>query len=117
MRAISTYILEDLKDDLVSHGWLGQAIRLDEERRGDGSHLNYEGVLAELLSVEVEVGIAKSTSRDHVEFIAWKGSVNERISRAVECVNKAIGSDKEFAYWLCLRKNIDHYEGEETQDL
>lgn len=49
---------------------------------------------------------------DFVKFIAWRGTVEERVSRAMESVATAIGADKEFAYWICLRENIDGFEDE-----
>ena len=109
MTTISQYIMGLLQDDILSHGLLVQCVEQGE--RGDKATMSaLKDVLAELLSDEVEIGSAKSTANDYVEFIAWKGNVSERIDRAIECVDKAVGPDKEFAYWLCLRKNIDRYE-------
>ncbi|WP_298866275.1 hypothetical protein [uncultured Gimesia sp.] len=115
MNAISSYIVELLNDDMVSHGLLVQCIEEDESIH-NRPQLKWTEVLENLLSGEVEIGIAKSKSEEYVEFIAWRGSINERISRAVEYVDKASTSDQEFAYWLCLRKNVDRYEGDEHQD-
>lgn len=111
MNTITNYILDMLNDDIVSHGFLVQCIEQDEGW-ADGSQLNWKSVLNELISGEVEIGKAKTTSADYVEFIAWIGSASERISRAAECVNNSVGYDQEFAYWLCLRKNVDRYEEE-----
>jgi len=47
---------------------------------------------------------------DYVEFVAWNGSVEERVNRAVKAVAAASGPDKEFADWLCLRENVDRFE-------
>ncbi len=105
----SSDIIDLLNDDMVSHGLLVQCVEQNDSC-GNGPKLNWKDVLEELLSREVEIGIAKSTSADYVEFIAWSGSVSERICRAVECVKKAVASDQEFAYWLCLRKNVDRFE-------
>jgi hypothetical protein len=112
MNAISRQILELLNDDMVSHGFLVQCVD-EAESHGDQPALSWKDVLEELLSDEVEIGAAKSRSLDYVEFIAWRGTIDARISRAVECVDNAEPSDREFAYWLCLRKNVDRYEGEE----
>jgi len=109
MNAISSYIVELLNDDMVSHGFLVQCVELDEINKNQSS-LKWNEVLKYLLSGEVEIGNAKCKSAEYVEFIAWRGCINERLSRAVECVNEASASYQEFAYWLCLRKNIDRYE-------
>lgn len=109
MNSASTYILELLNDDMVSHGLIAQCIEqcgsIDAE-----NPLGWEAILYELLQGKVEIGIARKTSNDYVEFIAWKGTVEERIARASDRVDNARNSDQEFAYWLCLRKNIDRYE-------
>jgi hypothetical protein len=115
MNTISSYIVDLLGDDIVSHGLLVQCIELDQSCGGEPP-LTWKEVLEELLAGEVEIGIARNTLASYVEFIAWRGSVSERISRAVQSVNNAAAFDKEFAYWLCLRKNVDRYEEEQQQD-
>lgn len=113
MNTISSYILEILNDDIMQHGLLVQCVE-DARSGGEGLKWNWKDVLEELLlKHEVEIGETNLKSADYVEFIAWRGNLNERLSRAVECINQATGYDKEFAYWICLRKNIDRYEGEE----
>ena len=54
--------------------------------------------------------LAKMKTPDYVEFVAWNGSVEERVNRAVKAVAAASGPDKEFADWLCLRENVDRFE-------
>jgi hypothetical protein len=67
--------------------------------------------LTELLSSgSVDVGEAKLSSPEYVEFMAWKGTVEERVERASAAIDAAHGPDKEFAYWLCLRRNVDRFE-------
>ena len=109
MSTLSDYIVELLGDDMVSHGLLVQCVE-----QGDiAAHtppFSWQEVLKELLSSDVEIGAARRTSGDYVEFIAWKGSVDERVARANDAVESAKGADREFAYWLCLRKNVDRYE-------
>ena len=109
---ISSYVIELLNDDMMSHGFLVQCVAQNETDE-NGPQLTWRDVLEDLLSGEVEIGMVESKSADYVEFIAWKGGVDERLSRAVECVTKASASDQEFAYWICLRNNVDRYEGEE----
>jgi hypothetical protein len=109
LSTIANYIVELLNDDMVSHGLLLQCVD-QSEGIGESSQLNWKGILAELLLGDVEIGVAEKVSDNYVEFIAWRGSSGERIGRATNSVNNAIGADREFAYWLCLRKNVDRYE-------
>lgn len=111
MSKTSDEIIVLLKDDLVSHGWLAQCLS-----RADAGASSLQKrvaeVLDELLSTgNVEIGLAKVKTHNYVEFIAWNGSVDERIARATEAVVAASGPDQEFAYWLCLRENVDRFEG------
>ena len=110
MSAIADYILDLLSDDMLSHGLFVQCVRQDQSSC-DRLQLDWTDVLKELLlSKKVEIGVARRVSPDYVEFIAWRGTAEERISRAVECVDSMSGHDKEFAYWLCLQENIDRFE-------
>lgn len=115
MSTINNYILDLLNDDMVSHGLLAQCVDQDKSVGRDGRKLEWREVIEELLSEKkVEIGVAKiASSLDHVEFIAWKGTIGERIARAVESVESIAGPDREFAYWLCLPENVDRFEGEE----
>jgi hypothetical protein len=97
-------IREWLKNDMVSHGWILQCLK-DQK-----SLSKLRDVLTELLPGEVEIGDAKIASPNHVEFIAWKGSIDERLVRAIATVNRLKGHDQEFAYWLALRENVDRFE-------
>jgi hypothetical protein len=106
MRTIVNDALEQLGEDMVSHGWLVQSVEQVD------AQLDWKSVLAELLSEDVEVGDARVASPDYVEFIAWKGTIDERVSRAIGRVNSLSGHDREFAYWLALRQNVDRFEGE-----
>ena len=113
MSTILDNMLELLNDDMVSHGLLAQCVE-QEARDDEEPQLTWKDVLKQLLaSGKIEIGVARSASSDYVEFVAWKGTVGERIARAIERVDSTIGPDQEFAYWLCLRKNIDRFEGEE----
>jgi len=111
MTTISNQIVDHLSDDMVSHGLLVQFVQQTEDRRS-GPPLNWKEILRELLSDGVEIGTARKKTPDYVEFIAWRGSIDERIARAEKSVRDSSDFDKEFAYWLALRKNVDRYEGE-----
>jgi hypothetical protein len=104
-------IIEMLKDDMVSHGFLAQhlsscceGVPLTNEQVGS--------VLSELLSSgKVEIGETEQSKPDYVEFIAWKGTVAERVDRALNTVARtATDWDRTFAYWLALRENVDRFE-------
>ena len=113
MTATTDEILEMLEDDMVSHGFLVQYLN-----RADTSRKAYESRLPETLKTllgarSVEIGVAKVTTTDYVEFVAWKGTTDERVDRAIEAVAESNGPDKEFAYWLCLRENVDRFEADD----
>jgi hypothetical protein len=113
MSTVSNCILELLNDDVVSHGLFVQCVEQDKGGNS-GPQLEWKAALEQILLLgRVEIGAAKLTSADYVEFIAWKGTVGERIARASDTVDSVSGPDQEFAYWLCLRENIDRFEGEE----
>ncbi len=106
MRRLVTDLLKELAEDLVYHGWLAQAVEHED------AGLDWKTVLTELLSEGVEIGDARVASPKYVEFIAWKGTAEERVLRAIECVNGLSGHDRTFAYWLALRKHVDRFEEE-----
>ncbi|MDZ4781431.1 MAG: hypothetical protein SGJ19_14365 [Planctomycetia bacterium] len=114
---IGTQILDELKDDLIHHGWLVQGIELMENVRPCSSQ-RLQQVLTELLETKkVQIGNANRTQlagKDYVEFVAWKGSEQERIQRALAVVAAAGGHDVLFAYWLCLNENVDRFEEEQA---
>ena len=103
-------ILEMLRDtDMVEHGFFVQCVA--DGNGGAALEPRVEALLAELLSSgKVEIGEAKQASPGASEFVAWRGTVAERVSRAGSAVSNAVGHDKQFAYWLCLRENVDRYE-------
>lgn len=110
MTNIAAEVREELEHDLISHGLLLQFLRdgncpeqIDESA---AAHL-----LAELLAHgDIEIGVAQLTDRDYVEFVGWKGSISERITRAMMNVAQASPDDKEFAYWIAFSRNVDRFE-------
>jgi hypothetical protein len=104
-------IIEMLRDDtdMVEHGFFAQCAA---DGGGDTPlDSRVEDLLAELLSSgKVEIGEVKQPQPGASEFVAWRGSVAERVRRANTAVGLAVGYDKQFAYWLCLRENVDQYE-------
>lgn len=104
-------ILEMLRDgpDMVDRGFLIQCIA----ERGGSQPLKsrVETVLADLISSgNVEIGVTTELRPGVSEFVAWRGTVQERIRRAQDATSAAVGHDQDFAYWLCLRDNVDRYE-------
>lgn len=111
VKGLAQDTIDDLKEDLIYHGWLEQCVK---QRVGKGTpvSLYVRKVLQELLkSGEVEIGVTE-LSPDHLKFVPWKGTVEERVSRALEEVDRWSDDVKPYAYRLCLRKNIDRYHGE-----
>lgn len=103
-------ILDMLNDDMVSHGLVAQCLQQSAAQSAQ-LHGQVRNVLTDILSSgNVDVGEAKLSSPEYVEFIAWNGSVEERVERALAAIDAANGPDKEFAYWLCLRQNVDRFE-------
>jgi hypothetical protein len=111
MTAIAAELADQLNDDLLSHGWIVQCVNEANGRRS-GLELHWKDVVGELLSAEIEIGDTRIASPRYVEFVAWRGTISQRIVRAEERVKNSLPSDREFAYWLCLRKNVDRYEGD-----
>jgi hypothetical protein len=110
MDSIPGFIVEALTRDIIGHGELVQCIKLNESIN-DGRHPDWQDVLRQLLaSGKVEVGRAILVSNDYVEFVAWKGTIEQRIARAAGSVNSEYGPAQQFAYWLCLKENVDRYE-------
>jgi hypothetical protein len=102
-------IIELLQDDMVSHGFLVQCIA----EGGDDRMIDVKEreLIANLLSTgKVEIGHAKLAAPDYVEFVAWTGTVESRVERAINAVTSAVGPDREFAYWLCRKEGVDRFE-------
>ena len=107
MTSAAREILDQLNDDLVDYGFFVQS--LNDETKATGTQFNWPDVLRELLLGDVEIGDTDG-SPTYVAFLAWRGSVDARVARAMKCVADADPFDRPFAFWLCLRKNIDRYE-------
>ena len=105
-------VLDMLNDDMLSHGLFAECVG-GTQCTHPTTPERLEIVLTQLLeSGDVEVGSTRLSTPDYVEFIAWIGSVNARVERAMDAVRSAVGHDKEFAYWLCKRNNVDYFEQE-----
>ena len=106
--ALSQKVKSSLTVDIVSFGELRQLVRSDvEEELVDKT---VETVLDELLKSDVEIGQAFNVDGKYVKFVAWRGDGGDRVKRALIEVSNSAASDREFAFWLCLKKNVDEYE-------
>jgi hypothetical protein len=101
-------VTEALHSDLVSAGVFGQIIADAFPGGSVGSEFS-SIVLAAVLN-DVEIGNAVSVDDGYVKFIAWRGSVASRCERAIRQAQAATESERAFAYWLCLKQNVDEYE-------
>lgn len=109
MSEIADAILEDLASDLSYHGIVEQCAKTCLGDSGNTWDV-IASTLTELLSTgTVEIGFTVAIP-SFVEFVAWKGTVAERVQRAKNAVAEATDIDKTFAYWLCLTKNINRLE-------
>jgi len=105
-------IKDGLEEDLCSYGWLRQTVKeccLSDVADPE----SVQAVMVELLASGVEVGKAVKAFKDsveHVAFVAWKGTVEERVGRALTSVDSHTESDRDWAFCLCLPENVDEYE-------
>ena len=101
-------VVEALQRDLVSIGELEQMAR---DLVGDGADRQdcVVDAIRTLLTDCAEIGLAVNEG-GYVKFIAWKGEVDARIERAVTAQQNASELDRAFAFWLCLRVNVDAFE-------
>lgn len=104
-------VMDALQDDLVSVGEVRQIIADTAVEKAEGSD-PLEQVLRRVLADDVEIGYAKNVDGKYVKFVAWKGSITERCERAYRELETCGHSDRGFAFWLCLRANVDEYEAE-----
>ena len=98
-----------LQNDIVSTGELRQIIA-DIIPDCAGSNDFIAQTIQHLLTEGVEVGNAYNIEDKYVKLIAWKGSVGDRCKRAIRQMESASEIDRNSAFWLCLRDNVDEYE-------
>ncbi len=96
VQQVAQALIEELHEDLLNHGWVEQAVKL---RLGKDAPISLyvQAILEEMLkSGEVEIGETRAgrrQGRDYLEFIAWRGTVEERIARAMKEVERWSGPD------------------------
>ncbi len=61
-------------------------------------------------SGKIEIGNTALDSRGYGTFIAWRGSVEERVDRAMNLLKAYADEEHSFVYWLCLRERVNRYE-------
>jgi hypothetical protein len=102
-------VLESLQSDLVSAQEFLQILRdegLDSNPRG----LPFRAVLQQLLEADVHVGSVRNCDGKYVHFVAWKGTVAERCSRAILGMCSTSEGVADYCFWLCLDRNVDSFE-------
>jgi hypothetical protein len=107
--AISERVIDSLQDDLVSVGELRQIIADTLAEKVAAPDFMTQ-LIRHLLAKGVEIGDARNIDVNYVKFIAWKGSITDRSERAfrqAECLDEV---DRDYAFWLCLERNVDEYE-------
>ncbi len=101
--------MESLQTDLVSVGELRQIVLNTAGKKGDVAEFVWK-VVRQLLTGNVEIGDTCNVEGRYTKFIAWRGSVDERCERARLVMRACQEDDQAFAFWLCLRGNVDEYE-------
>jgi len=105
-------VKETLDTDIVSYGELKQiasdcgGIGPDDAK----GQLWITAILDHILSVDIQIGDAINPDGQRVQFVAWRGGVQDRIVRAIHAIEHADKLDREFAFWLCWRRNVDRFE-------
>lgn len=99
-----------LDDDMLNHGLLSQHLQDQNESSPLSEEILRETLKTLLESGKVAIGNARLKTPDYVEFVAWGGELNNQIERAISAISATQSPDKDFAYWLCLRDNIDRVE-------
>jgi hypothetical protein len=113
---LTTFIIQSLQivksalqNDLVSYDELRQLV-ICNLPNDVAESIAVEVVVRNLLAEDVQIGHTLNADGKYVKFVAWKGSISERIERARREAESAEECNREFAYWLCLSKNVDEYE-------
>ena len=97
-------ILKELQHDLVSCGWMLQTLSA-----GDSIQAVRES-LSVILTDSIVIGDAIDTKKGHVKFVAWTGTREEQIERAIRRYASSAHPNNDYAFWLCLKQNVDEYE-------
>ncbi|MEM7625865.1 MAG: hypothetical protein AAF333_09565 [Planctomycetota bacterium] len=103
MNSLLDILVESLETDIISYGELKEIIATHSNKE----LLDFVGFA---LQHDIEIGTAVDSNGSYVKFIAWSGSINSRIERALLTIEESQEFDKDFSFWLCLRKNVDATE-------
>lgn len=100
-----------LQDDIVSYAEFLQIVHEASEVVEGIIHISADYVLAKLLQEDVEIGHAElNAEQDRLKFIAWRGSIDDRIARVHHRRSAETKANAGYSSWLCLKSNIDTYE-------
>jgi hypothetical protein len=112
--SIHDEIIEYLETDILDFGFFAQMVSgagaYNDEMRRDVVFTHLESVLKD---DRVAIGNAVDTG-GYVAFISWRGTSDENLKRARSKVESLSNFERGFAFWLCLKKNVDKYEDEVT---
>lgn len=97
-------VIEELHTDIVSCGWMLQATH------GKDTPNDIRNALEALLSDHICIGDAQGVDGRYVKFVAWSGSKHTCIDRAIRKHSELSDHNKDYAFWLCLKQNVDEYE-------
>jgi hypothetical protein len=97
-------IRDALASDIVS---CGEMLTIAADVAGSG--FGIADILPEVLALPAEVGFATDVG-NYVKLTAWRGSIQDRLDRALREHARSNDDDKAFCFWLCLPQNVDEYE-------
>jgi len=99
---------ESLTSDIVS---IGEARQIAQNFAvGTTSFTDFlRSVLVCLLNSGVEIGYAVNPTGSYVEFVAWRGTPEMKVSRLLAEMARN-EKDFDFTVWLALAPNVDRYE-------
>ncbi len=102
-------IIEMMSNDILIHGLLNDYVNSNAGNKDWES--NIKNILDLLLnSGKVQIGSVSCVTSGCVEFVAWNGTTESRVNRAMIAIRDSREQDREFAYWLCLSGNVDRFE-------
>jgi len=109
---IKEEILDHLCIDMMQMGFLRGLIETIAEENSYSEVMNFYALLSQILEMDnIEIGETWSNPDEKfVYFLAWKGSISEKISRLKERESKGDEIDKYYAAWLCLKSNVNKFE-------
>lgn len=93
-----------LKEDILSFGWMVQIAQLQNPKDAPAAHVNavFEAIILLRASDEIVVGAAKNVA-GHVRIEPWPEQGEELRSRLIQTSDSATGLDRDFCFWIQSR--------------